>query len=106
MTTTTPPTGTKSAPKNVHYSFRSQDTSTLRQHYQTQIRSIDPASRPRIAQYTYIMPEYVTYIEPCPQDVLYLLPPPPVGFVIGFWDGYIIVYDPGTFYIGTVLDLL
>jgi len=94
------------AQANVHYSFRSQDKTTLKQHFDAQIRSADRSNRPHIRVGGFIPAESVTYIEPVPVEVIALLPPVPDGCVIGFWDGFIIVYYPDDFYIVSYIDLL
>lgn len=95
----------KSGPKNVKYQFRSRDTTKLREHYQTKIKSINRSTRPQVVVGTYIIREYVTYIEPCPVTIVQYLPPPPPGYIIGFWNGFVIVYDPGTLFVAGVVDL-
>ncbi len=94
------------AQANVHYSFRSQDKTTLKQHFDAQIRSVDRSNRPHIRVGGFIAAESVTYIEPVPVEVIGLLPPIPDGCVVGFWDGFIIVYYPDDFYIVSYIDLL
>ena len=94
------------AQANVHYSFRSQDKTTLKQHFDAQIRSVDRSNRPHIRVGGFIPAESVTYIEPVPVEVIALLPPIPDGCVVGFWDGFIIVYYPDDFYIVSYIDLL
>jgi hypothetical protein len=91
---------------NVHYSFRSEDKGKLRAHYQAQFGSIDRAHRPHFSSGAYFPNEYVTYIEPVPVDVIGLLPAIPEGYVAGYWDGYCFIYDPSTFYIVAVIDLM
>jgi hypothetical protein len=34
------------------------------------------------------------------------LPPPPPGYAIGYFDGYMVVYDPASFQILSWVDLL
>lgn len=92
--------------QNVHYRFRSDDRSKLRQHFQAQIAHVDRANRPHITRETVIDVTYRTYIEPVPQDVVVLLAPPPPGYVFGFLDGFVIIYDPGTFFVVDFIDLL
>ena len=94
------------AQASVHYSFRSQDKTTLKQHFDSQIRSVDRSNRPHIRVGGFIPAESVTYIEPVPVEVIGLLPPIPDGCVVGFWDGFIIVYYPDDFYVVSYIDLL
>ncbi len=94
------------AQQNVHYSFRSQDKTTLKQHFDTQIRSVDRSHRPSIRVGGFIPQESVTLIQPVPVEVIGLLPPIPEGCVVGFWDGFIVVYYPDDFYVVSYIDLL
>lgn len=94
------------AQANVHYSFRSDDKPKLRQHFDVQIHSVDRAHRVRIREGAFIPSESVTLIETVPVDIITLIPPVPEGCVVGFWDGYIIVYYPDDFYIVSYIDLL
>ena len=34
------------------------------------------------------------------------LPPPPPGYMMGYFDGYVVVYDPVTYFVADVVDLL
>jgi outer membrane biosynthesis protein TonB len=92
--------------QNVHYSFRSQDKTTLKQHFDTQIRSVDRSHREHIRVGGFIPQESVTLIQPVPVEVIGLLPPIPEGCVVGFWDGFIVVYYPDDFYVVSYIDLL
>lgn len=97
----------RQAPRaNAHYHFRQQDAAKLRQHYQAQLAHVDRANRPHVVSGGTIPTTYVTYIQPVPQDVIVYVEPPPPGYEIGFLDGYIIVYDPNTFLVLDVIDLL
>src|SRR5580704_9602604 len=94
------------AQQNVHYSFRSQDKTTLKQHFDTQIRAVDRSHREHIRVGGFIPQESVTLIQPVPVEVIGLLPPIPEGCVVGFWDGFIAVYYPDDFYVVSYIDLL
>lgn len=49
---------------------------------------------------------YIPYLSPLPPDVYGYLPPPPLGYSMGYYDGYVVVYDPVTYFIANVIDLL
>jgi hypothetical protein len=34
------------------------------------------------------------------------MPPPPPGYQMGYYGGYVVVYDPVTYFISNVIDLL
>ncbi len=91
---------------NAHYHFRAEDRSKLRPHFQAQLAHVDRAHRPHVAAGVTLQPTYQTVIEPVPQDVIVYLAPPPPGYEFGFLDGYVLVYDPSTFFVIDVIDLL
>jgi outer membrane biosynthesis protein TonB len=94
------------AQANVHYSFRSQDKTALKQHFDAQIRSVNRSNRPHIRIGGFIPAESVSLIQPVPVEVIGLLPPIPEGCVVGFWDGFVVVYYPDDFYVVSYIDLL
>jgi len=49
---------------------------------------------------------YIPYISPLPPTVYGYLPPPPPGYSMGYYQGYVVVYDPITYFIANVIDLL
>jgi hypothetical protein len=98
--------GSHRAAPNAHYQFRQQDTSRLRQHFQSQLAHVDRHNRPHVAAGGYLAGNWQTYIVPVPVDVVTYLPPPPEGYELAFYDGYIIVYDPSTGLVLDVIDLL
>lgn len=48
----------------------------------------------------------IGYLSPLPSDVYGYLPPPPPGYQMGYWNGYVVVYDPVTYFIANLVDLL
>ena len=48
---------------------------------------------------------YMAYMQPIPHDLMVYLPPIPVGYDVGYYDGYCLVYDPQTLQIISVIDL-
>ena len=49
---------------------------------------------------------YIQYVTPLPPPVIGYLPPPPPGYRMGYYQGYVVVYDPTTYFILNVIDLL
>jgi hypothetical protein len=49
---------------------------------------------------------YITYLSPLPPALYGQIPPPPPGYQVGYYDGYVVVYDPATYFIASVIDLL
>ena len=48
----------------------------------------------------------VQYLSPLPSALYGYLPPPPRGYQMGYFDGYVVVYDPLSYFIANVVDLL
>lgn len=88
------------------YQFRSQDVSRLRQYYGGRLGRIDRHHRAYFAPGGYIPGYYRGYLRPVPPDMLGYLPPPPPGYAIGYYNGYCVVYNPATYLIASVLNLL
>ena len=88
------------------YQFRSNDRTSLHTYYQARLGSIDRSNRPVFEIGGYFPYAYIGDISALPPDIYGSLPPPPPGYEIGYYDGYIVVYDPVTFYIAEVIDLL
>ena len=62
--------------------------------------------RPHLVAGRSIPIAYRPHISRLPQHLGYRLPPPPRGYHVGYYQGYSVVYDPLTFAIVGVLDLL
>lgn len=88
------------------YQFRSQDTGRLRQYYQGRFGRINRSHRPRFSRGGYIPRTYWGDFQPVPSSLLVYLPAVPPGYAIGYYDGYVVVYDPTTYLIISVLDIL
>ena len=48
----------------------------------------------------------IGYLTGVPPSLYGYLPPPPPGYQMGYFDGYVVVYDPLTYFIANVVDLL
>jgi hypothetical protein len=46
------------------------------------------------------------YLSPVPSWMRDLLPPVPPQYAMGYYDGYVVVYDPMIYWIADVVDLL
>jgi hypothetical protein len=46
------------------------------------------------------------YFRPVPPGLYGYLPPPPPGYVMGYFDGYVVIYDPVSYSVLNVMDLL
>jgi Ni/Co efflux regulator RcnB len=89
-----------------HYDFRDSDRQKLRQHYSKDIKRVDRGHRPDFRPGQPLPPDYRGRIKPVPQSVRRGLPPPPSGYQMGYYGGYTVVYDPVTFTVLQVLDIL
>ena len=89
-----------------NYQFRPTDRDYLRRHYRNRFSYINRARRPRFTIGGYFPYGDIGYLTPLPPNVYGYLPPPPPGYQMGYWDGYVVVYDPLTYFIANVVDLL
>ncbi|MBP0597212.1 hypothetical protein J8I26_03800 [Herbaspirillum sp. LeCh32-8] len=88
------------------YEFRDADREKLRKHYNGDLKRVDRGHRPDFREGQPVPPEFRGRIKPVPQNVRRDLPPPPRGYQMGYYDGYTVVYDPVSFTILQVLDIL
>ncbi|WDZ98278.1 hypothetical protein Herbaro_10955 [Herbaspirillum sp. WKF16] len=89
-----------------HYEFRDADREKLRRHYDGELKRVDRGHRPDFREGQPVPAEFRSRIRPVPQNVRRDLPPPPRGYRMGYYDGYTVVYDPVSFTILQVLDIL
>lgn len=88
------------------YNFRPNDRDYLRRYYHRNLGYINRANRPRFVIGGYFPFGNIGYLTPLPPPVYGYLPPPPPGYQMGYYDGYVVVYDPVTYFIANVVDLL
>ena len=88
------------------YNWRPSDRAWLRQRYRRRLGYINRASRPIFTVGGYFPFADIGYLSPLPSDVYGYLPPPPPGYQMGYWNGYVVVYDPVTYFIVNLIDLL
>jgi hypothetical protein len=88
------------------YSWRPGDQAWLRNRYRNRLGYINRTRRPVFVVGGYFPYADIGYLSPLPADVYGYLPPPPPGYQMGYWDGYVVVYDPITYFIANVIDLL
>lgn len=88
------------------YDFRDSDRDKLRQHYSKDLKRVDRGHRPDFRPGQPVPQDFRGRIKPVPANVRRGLPPPPQGYQMGYYDGYTVVYDPVSFTILQVLDIL
>lgn len=103
---TRPPQWGHRPPNRPSYSFRPNDRSYLYRYYRNRLGRINRARRPHFIIGGYFPYTYIPYISPLPPDVYGYLPPPPPGYRMGYYQGYVVVYDPMTYFIANIIDLL
>jgi hypothetical protein len=88
------------------YNFRPNNRSYLHNYYRRSLLGINRLNRPRFTIGGFFPFAYIPYITELPPQVYGQLPPPPPGYSMGYYDGYVVVYDPITYFIANVVDLL
>jgi len=88
------------------YGWRPNDRTWLHRYYLRNLAYINMANRPVFAVGGFFPYAYIPYITPAPPAVYSYLPPPPPGYQVGYYDGYVVVYDPVTYFIANVIDLM
>lgn len=88
------------------YTFRPNDRDYLRRFYLNRMRYINRARRPVFRVGGYFPVGDIGYLTTVPPSVYGTLPPPPPGYQMGYFDGYVVVYDPVTYFIANLVDLL
>ena len=88
------------------YHFRPNDRDYLRRHYLSRLRYINRARRPSFVIGGFFPYGDVQYLSPLPSNLYGYLPPPPQGYQVGYFDGYVVVYDTLSDFIANVVDLI
>jgi len=78
----------------------------MRRYYRRNFGYINRGRRPVFAVGGFIPFGDRGYFRPLPPPLLGYLPPPPPGYVMGYFDGYVVIYDPISYTILDVVDLL
>ena len=104
-----PPAPVASRPRdrvNPAYRFRADDRARLQRYYHGSFDTVRVDRRPYFRAGRTIPGAYRSHIAVVPLQMRRHLPPPPHGYRLGYYQGYSVVYDPVTFTILSVLDLL
>ncbi len=101
-----PPSWGRPPQQRPSYAFRPNDRDRLLRHYRSHLRYINRSRRPLFSVGGYFPYGDVGYLSPLPVGLYAQLPPPPFGYQMGYFDGYVVVYDPVTYFIANMVDLL
>lgn len=101
-----PPNWGRPPQQRPSYNFRPTDRDYLRRYYQNRFGYINRARRPVFSVGGYFPYGDIGYLSALPSNIYGYLPPPPPGYQMGYFDGYVVVYDPLTYFIANVIDLL
>ncbi|WP_446745173.1 hypothetical protein [Silvibacterium acidisoli] len=101
-----PPQWGRPPARRPSYNFRPGDRDRLRRYYAHRFSYINRARRPVFSVGGYFPYGDIGYLSPLPGDLYSYMPPPPPGYQMGYFDGYVVVYDPLTYFIANVVDLL
>jgi Ni/Co efflux regulator RcnB len=88
------------------FHFRDQDRNQFQSHYQGDVNRwrSHPQNRPHFDRGQRIPSNY--RFQAVPSSYYQGMPPPPPGYRYGYYDGYVVTYNPTTRIIGDVLDLV
>lgn len=93
------------AKKYSDFRFRQQDRNQFYAHYQRDADRWRGRRRPVFVPGQRIATTYI--VQPVPQGYWQgVAPPPPPGYQYGYYDGYVVAYNPATRIIADVLDLV
>lgn len=84
--------------------FRDQDRNQFYSHYRHDADRWRGRNRPHFVRGQVIPRGYA--IRPVPQAYWRSMPPPPPGYQYGYYDGYVMAYNPTTRIVADVLDLV
>ena len=101
-----PPTWGKPPQYRPPYQWRPSDRDYLHRYYSRNLGYINRRGRPVWAVGGFISYGQISYLTPLPPQLYGYLPPPPPGYMMGYFQGYVVVYDPRTGFIVNVIDLL
>lgn len=86
--------------------FREDDRARLQKHYAKILPNVDREHRPRFNAGAPVPEGYRGHFTAPPANLVRHLPPPPEGCQYGYYQGYVVTYNPATFVIASVIDLL
>jgi Ni/Co efflux regulator RcnB len=89
-----------------NFQFRDQDRGNFQSHYSKDVNRWRqrPQGRPQFTRGQRVPSNY--RFQTVPQSYYRDAPPPPAGYRYGYYDGYVVAYNPTTRIIADVLDLV
>ena len=89
-----------------NFHFRDQDRQTFQSHYSKDVERWNkrPQARPQFRPGQRIPSNY--HVQVVPQSYYRSAAPPPPGYRYGYYNGYVVAYNPTTRIIADVLDLV
>jgi Ni/Co efflux regulator RcnB len=89
-----------------NFRFRAQDRGNFQSHYRSDLNRwrSHPQGRPHFSRGQRIPAGY--RFQPVPRAYYANVPPPPPGYQYGYYDGYVVSYNPTTQIIADVMDLV
>ena len=90
------------------YHFRPEDRGRFSSHYKSNIRQMqqNPDKRHHIRPGEQLPNDYRSRLKSVPASYYRSVPPPPRGYQFGYYDGYVVAYNPTTRVVADVLDLV
>jgi hypothetical protein len=88
------------------YGWRPGDRDRMRRYYGRNFGYINRGRRPIFTIGGFIPFGDRGYFRPVPPGLYGYLPPAPPGYVMGYFDGYVVIYDPVSYSVLNVMDLL
>jgi len=90
------------------YHFRQEDRGQFSSHYKSNIRQMQqhPDKRHHVRAGEQLPNDYRSRLKSVPTSYYRNVPPPPRGYQLGYYDGYVVAYNPTTRIVADVLDLV
>jgi Ni/Co efflux regulator RcnB len=90
------------------YHFRAEDGQRFASHYRGNVEQVrkHPDRRHHIRAGEPLPSDFRGHLKAVPQSYYQYVPPPPPGYRLGYYDGYVVAYNPTTQIVADVLDLV
>lgn len=90
------------------FHFRQEDRGRFGSHYKGDIGKVRKHAdrRHHINAGDHLPPDFRSHLKAVPASYYRDMPPPPPGYRFGYYDGYVVAYNPTTQIVADVLDLV